>query len=135
MPGEKLVLKFPPRVVREPIMYHLVKDYNLRVNIVRAAINTDEAGQMVMELDGARKQLEEGRKYLERLGITVAPLSKDVRWREDRCVHCTACVSACPTGALKVERPSMRVSFHSQKCIACELCIPVCSYKAMEIQF
>jgi len=135
MLSEKLVLKFPPRIVREPVVYHLVKDYDLKVNILRASINPDEAGQLVMEVEGTRKQLDSGHKYLDKVGVFVQPLSKDVRWREARCVHCTACVSACPTSALKVNRKTMEVSFDSEKCIGCELCIPVCFYKAMEIQF
>jgi len=43
MHSEKVVLKFPPHIVREPIVYHLIKDYDLRVSIMRASINPDEA--------------------------------------------------------------------------------------------
>jgi ferredoxin len=135
MTNEKLVLRFPPQMVRQPVVYHLIKDYDLKVNIIRATINPDEAGQMVVEIEGTKKQREEGRRYLGKAGVSVQPLSKDVRWRDDRCVHCTACVSVCPTGALKVDRSTMKVSFEDKKCIACELCIPVCMYKAIEIQF
>ena len=135
MHSEKLVLKFPPHIVREPIVYHLVKDYDLRVSILRASINPDEAGQMVLAMEGNKKQLEAGHEYLEKKGVVLQPLSKDVLWREDRCVHCTACISVCPTAALQVNRSTMIVSFDSDKCIGCELCIPVCIYKAMEIQF
>jgi Fe-S-cluster-containing dehydrogenase component len=116
-------------------VYHLIKDYDLRVSIMRASINPDEAGQMVLAIEGNKKQLEAGHEYLEKKGVLVQPLSKDVRWREDRCVHCTACISVCPTAALRVNRADMTVSFDSDKCIGCELCIPVCIYKAMEIQF
>ena len=89
---------------------------------------------MVVELVGRKAQIDSGRKYLEKIGVSWQPLSKDVRWLDDRCVHCTACVSACPAGALAVDRSTMRVSFDSEKCIGCELCIPVCVYKAMEVR-
>jgi len=135
MASEKLVLTFPPRLVREPITYHLVKDHDLRVNILRANISPDEAGHMVVELEGRKDQLDAGRRYLEEIGVSWQPLSRDVRWLEDRCVHCTACVTVCPSSALYVERPSMKVGFDGDKCIGCELCIPVCMYKAMEISF
>lgn len=135
MASEKLVLNFPPARVRQPVVYHLVKDFDLRVNILRASIGPDEAGHMVVEIEGTRPQIEKGRKYIESHGVKWQPLSKDVRWREDLCVHCTACISACPTGALRVDRASMTVSFDGEKCIGCELCIPVCGYKAMEITF
>ena len=132
---EKLVLTFPPRLVQEPITYHLVKDHGLMVNILRASISPDEAGHMVVALEGTREQLDDGRRYMEGTGISWQPLSKDVCWREDRCTHCAACVSACPSGALHLDRSTMKVSFDSDKCIGCELCIPVCMYGAMEIQF
>ena len=133
--SEKVVLRFPRHIVREPVVYHLIKDYDLRVSIMRASINPDEGGHMVLAMEGTKKHLEAGREYLEKKGVLLQPLSKDVRWREDRCVHCTACVSICPTAALRIDRSNMTVSFDSDKCIACELCIPVCIYKAMEIQF
>ena len=135
MAGKKVVLTFPPRLVREPTTYHLVKDYDLIVNILRASISPDEAGHMVLELEGTAEQIERGIKYVEDSGISWQPLSKDVRWREDLCTHCTACVSTCPTGSLYAERPSMKVAFDPEKCIGCELCVPVCMYKAMEIHF
>ena len=135
MPNKKLVLTFPKRLVHEPVMYHLVKDFDLQINIIRASISPDEAGHLVIEFDGTSEQLARGQAYLEEIGVQVEPLGREVRWREERCVHCTACVTVCPTQALTVERPSMKVSFRADKCIGCELCIPVCSFDAMEIDF
>lgn len=134
MPSRTIVLTFPPRLVGEPVMYRLVKDFDLMINIVRASISPDEAGHMVVKLDGTTDQLAAGQSYLENLGVRFQPLSSDVRWREDLCVHCTACVTVCPTGALGLDRSTMRVSFDGDKCIGCELCIPVCSYQAVEMR-
>ena len=58
MPSKKLVLKFPPRIVREPIVYHLVKDHDLMVNILRASISPDEAGHLVIDVEGTGEQIE-----------------------------------------------------------------------------
>lgn len=135
MASEKLVLTFPRGIVRQPVVYHLIKDHDLKVNIMRASISPDEAGHMVVEISGDKRRLEAGRKYIESVGVQWQPLSKDVHWHEARCVHCTACVSVCPTSALSVKRPEMQVKFDSDKCIGCELCIPVCIYKAVEIRF
>ena len=79
--------------------------------------------------------MEAGFKYLSEIGVETQPLAQDVKWHEDRCTHCTACISICPTKALDVDRPKMEVTFYRDKCIACELCIPVCPYQAMEILF
>lgn len=135
MASEKLVLTFPRGIVRVPVVYHLVKDHDLKVNIMRASISPDEAGHMVVEISGDKRRLEAGRKYMESVGVQWQLLSRDVHWLKERCVHCTACVSVCPTSALHVKRPDMEVKFDGDKCIGCELCIPVCIFKAVEIKF
>ncbi|HRU05787.1 MAG TPA: 4Fe-4S binding protein [Candidatus Brocadiia bacterium] len=133
MAKTKLVLSFPPSLINEPITWKLVKTYDLKFNILRASIHPDDAGQVVIELEGSRQAIEDGRAYLEECGVRTEALSQDVTWSAERCVQCSACVSICPTGALSVERPSMKVTFDKEKCIGCELCIPVCPYRAMEI--
>lgn len=133
MPKIKFVLKFPPSLVNQPIIYGLVQDYGLKPNIMRASISPDEAGHAVLELEGDRESIEGGRRYLEECGVAVEPLAQDVRWSEERCTHCTACTSICPTEALSLDRGTFKVSFDSDRCIGCELCIPVCAYRAMEI--
>jgi NAD-dependent dihydropyrimidine dehydrogenase PreA subunit len=133
MPKTKLVLSFPSSLVNEPTISRLVRKHDVIVNILRASISPDEVGHMVVELEGPRESLEQSERYLIDCGVGVESLAQDVRWSDDRCTHCTACVSVCPTEALSVDRESMTVSFNEEQCIGCELCIPVCSYRAMEI--
>lgn len=135
MQKKRVVLKYPPHLVDQPVISKLVKDFDLMVNITRARITPREEGRMVIELSGKRSALEAGIGYLTEVGVEIQPLAQDVKWHEDRCVHCTACISICPTKALDVARPGMEVSFKRDKCIACELCIPACPYQAMEILF
>jgi len=135
MQKKRIVLNYPPRLVDQPIISKLVKDFDLEVNISRARITPREEGRLVLEVTGKRSGLEAGFKYLSEIGVKVEPLAQDVKWHEDRCTHCTACISTCPTNALDVDRKSMEVSFKRDKCIACELCIPACPYQAMEIMF
>ena len=135
MQKKRIVLNYPPRLVDQPIISKLVKDFDLEVNISRARITPREEGRLVLELTGKRSGLEAGFKYLSEIGVKVEPLAQDVKWHEDRCIHCTACISTCPTNALNVDRKTMEVSFKRDKCIACELCIPACPYQAMEIMF
>jgi len=67
--------------------------------------------------------------------VEIQPLAQDIKWHEERCVHCNFCVSICPSGALNLDQEKMLVSFDKGKCIACELCVKVCPYKVVEIQF
>lgn len=133
MPKKKVVLNFPPHLIDQPIIYRLIVEQGLKVNILRARITPKESGNMVVELNGDKAKVEAGLGFLRDLGVEVEFLAEEVRWREDRCIHCTACLAPCPTRALYVDRATMTVGFDGEKCIACELCLPVCPYRAMEI--
>ena len=132
---KRIVLTFPSSLVSQPITYHLVKDYDLKFNIMRGVVTPDEEGRLVLELSGNKNSLNEGVEYLRNQGINVESLSHDIKWHENKCTHCTACIPACPTQALSVNRDTMEVSFDKEKCIACELCISICPFKALVITF
>lgn len=133
MVSKRLVFTFPPNLLDQPITYQLIRNHNLMVNILRARITPREQGRMVVEMSGTVDDVQAGLGYLEEIGVGFQPLAQDVLWREDRCIQCTACASACPTSALSVARPDMRLTFDHSKCIACELCVNTCAYKAIEI--
>jgi Fe-S-cluster-containing dehydrogenase component len=133
MKKRRIVLSFPPSKVEEPIIYHLITDYNLMVNILRATIDPHKQGQMVVELSGEDAQLSQGFNYLESAGVQVDPLTQEVKHLEERCTSCTACVPLCPTGALDVNRENWVVSYDAQKCVVCLSCVDACPYNAREI--
>jgi L-aspartate semialdehyde sulfurtransferase ferredoxin len=135
MATKRLVLNFPPHLIDQPVTYQLITQYQLKVNILRARITPRERGRLVVEVSGAKKNLDAALKFVAQLGVEAEPLAQDVQWRQERCIECTACTSICPTGALSVTRPEMRVLFNHDKCIACELCVPTCAYGAVEILF
>ncbi len=132
---KRIVLTFPSSLVSQPITYHLVKDYDLKFNIMRGLVTPDEEGRLVLELSGNKNSLNEGVEYLKNQGINVESLAHDIKWHENKCTHCTACIPACPTQAMSVNRDTMEVSFDKEKCIACELCISICPFKALVITF
>ena len=133
MATKRLVLNFPAHLIDQPVTYQLIKKYDLMVNILRARVTPKEEGRLTVEISGKKSNLDKGLQYIRELGVNFQPLAQEVRWQEDLCIGCTACISICPTGALSVARPEMLVSFLPDKCIACELCVPTCPYKAIEI--
>jgi ferredoxin len=135
MPKKKVVLNFPPHLIDQPIIYHLIRDYGLEVNILKARITPNEWGRMVVELSGNGGNLEDGLNHLAQTGVVVEPLAREIRWLEERCVQCTACTAPCPTHALGVERSDMTITFDRELCIACELCLSACPYQAIEMSF
>ena len=135
MAKKRVVLRFPPGLANKPLTYKLVKDYNLVLNILRARVMPNERGMLVLELSGARQNVEKGVKYLADSGIEIQSLAQDIKWDKKKCTHCTVCVPLCPTQAFSVDRKTMQVAFAKDKCIACELCIKACPYGAINIIF
>jgi ferredoxin len=133
MTPKKVVLRFPAEVSDKPLIYYLVKDYNLMVNILKANINPHKQGTMIMELSGDK--FDAGIAFLESRGVNVQPLSEEIVRNEDRCISCGACTAICPSGALFVERPAMTVRFDGGKCVVCQLCTRACPIRAMEVKF
>ena len=129
---KRVVLKFPPKLVDQPIVYKLVKEYDLSFNILRARVTPKEEGELVIELEGTKQNYADGLKYLQGIGVTVQPLSQDITRDEARCTHCGACVTICPTEALYLDTETRKVLFDPEKCIACELCIKGCPPRAMK---
>ena len=132
---KKVVLNFPPRLIQEPVTYHLVRDYDLQVNIMRALVRPREKGRMVLELTGAQADMDRAFAYLDEAGVQVDALVQELRYNPERCVHCTACTAFCPTGALSVDPATRELVFDASHCILCESCIPACAYQAIECQF
>ena len=126
-------MTFPPHLIDEPVTYRLIKDYDLRINILKARVVPREEGRLVIELGGKVEALKKAETYLADLGITMEPLVREIAFLEDKCVHCTACIPICPTKALSLDRKRMLVSFQNEKCIICGLCVPVCPYRAMDM--
>ena len=70
-------LTFPAELVQRPIIYHLVKDFDIVTNIRRADVRADH-GWVVLELEGPEERLAQGVAWLERQGVAVDPIERDV---------------------------------------------------------
>jgi len=128
-----LYLKFPPDVVDKPVVYKLVKEFDLVFNILKATITPGKEGIMILELQGTPENIKKGLDYLKSIGIEVKSISQQIIKNEELCIHCGVCAAVCPTGALYLDRSSFEVKFDPEKCSACEFCVSVCTTKAMEV--
>ena len=95
----------------------------------------EEEGLLVLELKGGQKEYDRGINFLLKSGIKIQSLSQDVTRNEERCTHCGACITVCPSGAFELEPQTRRVKFDNEKCIVCGLCIKACPPRAMEVHF
>jgi L-aspartate semialdehyde sulfurtransferase ferredoxin len=135
MYSKMLSLRFPKKIVNEPIAVNLVKKFDLSFNILKATIYPRKEGLMVLELSGHKKNFQKGVRYLKSIGIKVENIGQDIKRDEEICFQCGACTAVCPTGALYIKRPEMEVIFDTDKCSACELCVSACPARAMEVKF
>jgi len=133
--SKRIVLHFPKRLVDRPIVYRLVKDYDLEFNILKAFFTPEEEGLMVLEITGKQEDYDKGIRYLTKSGLIIQSLSQDVIRNEERCTHCGACVTICPTDAFELDPLTRRVIFYNEKCVACGQCIKACPPRAMELHF
>lgn len=133
--SKRIVLHFPQRLVDQPIVYRLVKDFDLQFNILKASITPGREGLLVMELTGEQRSYDKGIKYLTDTGVKIQSLSQDVVRNEARCTHCGACITLCPTDAFSLEPGTRKVLFDNTKCVVCELCVKACPPRAMELYF
>lgn len=127
---KKIVLTFPSQTVTKPITYHLVKDYDLVINILRAKIEPEEVGTLVIEIKGSKENYEKALKFLESQKIEVQELAKDIDLNREKCVDCGLCTGICPTKALHLNS-DYRIEFNKEKCILCEACVSACPTRAI----
>lgn len=77
MISKHLRLTFPEAQVSQPVIYHVVKDFNVIPSIRRAAIE-NHFGWMIVELKGESADLDRAIAYLEDLGVQVSSAEGDI---------------------------------------------------------
>lgn len=69
----RVLLIFPPDLVREPVIHTVAKAHHLVPNIRKARV-TEAAGEATLDLSGAEEDLKRGIEHLTRLGVKVKPV-------------------------------------------------------------
>ena len=133
---KKLMLFFPRCECEKPIIYHLVKDYNLVVNVFRAKVTPEEEGYLVLDVTGIEDDIESAMAFLKTFNVTINYSGKGVTRDENSCTHCGHCITHCPTGALRIDDKTTREVIYSEAdCIECMACIRVCPFGALASAF
>jgi len=70
-------LTFPPALIQEPILYRLVKDFDIVINIRRADVKADY-GWVALEMEADEAVLQRGVAWLKQRGVQVDPIERDV---------------------------------------------------------
>ena len=133
---QKLMFFFPRCECEKPIIYHLVKDYDLVVNVFSAKVTPEEEGYLVLDVTGSEAHIQQAIEYVKTYNVSVNVTGKGVVRDPERCTHCGHCITHCPTKALRIDNPGTReVMYHETECIECLACIRVCPYGACSSTF
>jgi ABC-type methionine transport system ATPase subunit len=76
MATKRVKLTFPKHLINEPVIFTMAKKFEVMPNIRRAKV-TEGVGEVVLELEGAEKELKDGIAYLMERGVKVEPVEGD----------------------------------------------------------
>lgn len=71
----KIFMTFPQKVLGEPLIYTLARDYNVVPNIQGATI-TDEMGMMALVLEGQPAEIDRAVEYLKSKGVIIESIEE-----------------------------------------------------------
>ena len=99
MTTKRVMFSFPKSKSEKPIVWHLVKEYDLVINIFRAKVTPEEFGYLVIDVSGSEENIKRGMEFVR---------SQDVDVNEERANLVFAVEIALPNedGALKPGMPA-----------------------------
>src|SRR6056297_148530 len=127
----KWLLTFFPEMTGEPVTYKLIKNFNLKINILKASIDLNVSGSLLILADGTKNEIDSALAWLKKSGVNVDSGDSQIVWNEALCVHCGACTAICPTKALSLDPSTWLIAFEGEKCLECGHCVPACPIGAI----
>jgi ABC-type methionine transport system ATPase subunit len=73
----RLFVSFPEELVDRPLVYEIIKKFDVVPNIRRANVE-GHSGWLILEVNGEQSQLDAAITYFEELGCTVNRMEGDV---------------------------------------------------------
>ena len=77
MAKRQVMFTFPPKLIKEPIIYNLSQRFRVVTNIRRADVSEDK-GWVVLELEGEEGDIEHGIAWVTSKGVRVDPVVGDI---------------------------------------------------------
>ena len=77
MATTRVKLTFPQELIKEPVIFTMAKKFDVMPNIRRAKV-AGTVGEVVLELEGSEKDLENAIEYLKGRGVKVEAVENDI---------------------------------------------------------
>ena len=130
---KKYKFTFLERNVQDSIVFSMVSEFKIEPSILRAAIDDDGCGILILRLKGPDELVEKALRYAEDQDVEIDELGDHIMRDEQRCFNCGSCVSVCPTKAFTVDPDTYEVKLNIDKCVACGSCLSACSAHAVTL--
>ncbi len=127
----RLKLIYSPEVVEKPILAETILKTGVPMNILEAKVNAQK-GELVVSVPASGKQLEDMIQMFEEAGVKTRILTRTLQIDARSCTSCGACISPCPTRALRF-KPDWTIEFDEERCVACRVCVNACPVKAITV--
>ncbi|RLG90797.1 MAG: ferredoxin [Candidatus Hecatellales archaeon] len=114
----------------KPILAEAILKTKVLINILEAKV-TPTAGEIMVDVPVEGEKLREVIRFFEDAGVTVKEVAQILEIDMGRCMGCGACVSPCPTQALKLTK-DWEIEFDEKKCVRCMICVDACPVKAIK---
>ncbi len=125
----KMILRFDSKTVTKPVLSKTTLETGALINILRAEVGA-RRGEILIEVEDEKaKKVEE---LLIAEGVEVVEILEAIQKDDEKCVHCGACTSICPTEALRFNGEK-KVVVEAEKCVHCGACIKVCPTQALSL--
>lgn len=127
---KKVLLSFPQVATGKPMAMELIKTYNLDFSILKAFIDYNVKGTLLLELKGEEDDINAGIVFLRENQIGVKDIQSIITVDEKKCISCGACTAVCAVNALEMDQ-TWTLIHHEDKCLECLLCIKACPTRAI----
>jgi ABC-type methionine transport system ATPase subunit len=77
MAKRRVMFTFPPKLIKEPIIYNLGHKFKVVTNIRRADVSENK-GWVVLELEGDEDEIDKGIEWVAGKGVRVDPVVGDI---------------------------------------------------------
>ncbi|MCS7114701.1 MAG: 4Fe-4S dicluster domain-containing protein [Nitrososphaerota archaeon] len=126
----RILLRFPEKIVNQPIISHVILQHGIPLNIIAAHVDF-HGGQVLVDVPST--DVKKVVNAFKEKGVVVT-IPKLIEVDEEKCLHCGACYSLCPVGAITFKE-DFSVFFDMERCIGspCGLCVDACPAKAIKL--